>query len=151
MILCIAVFSIQCNRDYNAWFEFFIVCRLSAHFHVQYLDSDSLIKSHSVHCSINHVNNSSNIWPCYIYSSSEQFHPPHISMSSYNFAMQTNLSQNNMIMVGLMSHCRSLRANREIHWELDKRLGGIIIPCTIMSDMTLIGKVDARADKVHII
>lgn len=72
-------------------------------------------------------------------------------MSSPNFAKHTNLSQNNVIMVSLMSCRRLLRADRRIVWELHKRLSGIIIPCAIINDMRLIGKVDARADNVHII
>ena len=39
-------------------------------------------------------------------------------------------------MVGLMSRCRILKADREIMWELHKRLSGIIIRCAITSDTT---------------
>lgn len=54
-------------------------------------------------------------------------------------------------MVGLMSHSHLLRADRVIMWDLQKRLSGIIIPCRIVSNTRLIGKVDAKADNAHII
>lgn len=63
-------------------------------------------------------------------------------MPSSNFAKHTNLSQHNVIMMGLMSHCHLLRADRWTMWELYKRLSRIIIPCTIMSEIKLIGKVE---------
>lgn len=36
-----------------------------------------------------------------------------LCVSSTNFAKHTNLSQHNVIMVGLMSRCRFLREDRE--------------------------------------
>lgn len=54
-------------------------------------------------------------------------------------------------MVGLMSRCRILKADREIMWELHKRLSGIIIRCAITGDTRLIGKRHAGVDNVHII
>lgn len=47
--------------------------------------------------------------------------------------------------------CRSVRADRGISGELHKRLNGIIILCTIISDVRTIGKADTTADTVHII
>lgn len=74
-----------------------------------------------------------------------------VCMSSPNFPKHANLSQHNVIMVGLMSRCRLPGKDSGIIWELHKRLSGIIILYIIMSDTRLIGKVDAGADDVHII